>query len=138
MAGPLDGPMRAVAKTLTDTFGARVILRQPSVSHTPATGESATTNRDRVVRGTVGRAQRPDEQGVLRRVMTLTIAAEGLYEDGVWPLPETGDRVVVGADEIFGSDDNPGWTGGVEYRITGIEETWANEQVVSYELELRR
>ena len=138
MAGPLDAPLRKVSKRLARKLGQRVILRQPTQTYTPATGESTTKDRDRVVHGIVTQTRRPDAEGVLRRVTQMTLPAEGLYVEFEWRLPEIQDRVVIGAEDVEGSDDAPTWYGGTTYRVTDIEEQWGNQQVVNYILTLER
>jgi len=135
--GPLDGVALSVAKSLIEQFGQQVVLRTPEDSYAPATGTRTETNTDRTVWGLIQTSTRTDAQGVVRRMTTLLLPAEGLYVDGLFRVPKPQDTVVVGAD-IFGDDDNPGWTDGKEYLVAEVEEEWANQEIYAYTLVLDR
>lgn len=96
--GLLDGPLRAVSKTILDTFGTSVTLtRVVPGTYDPEDGDWAATTTTTTVNGRLDDHMAHELTGEIRATdQKLTIPAIDVTTE-----PKIGDRVTVGTD-IYG------------------------------------
>jgi hypothetical protein len=121
VASPLDGPLRAVAKTLTAKFGAEGLIEYVATgAYDTTTGKASSTASTSVtVRGIVENYGNREIDGtlVLRGDLKWTIAAKDIDR------PQVNDLVTIDA---------------VRYTVMGAKSEWSGEQQALHVLQLRR
>ena len=117
--GLLDGALRAVSKTVLDTFGTAVTVTQTTPgTYDPEDGDWAVTSTSAAVNGRLDEHKAHEVTGEIRATdQRLTVPAIDLsFEPGV------GDTVTVGT---------------AVYGVVNVSKTLATDSAAIYELAIR-
>jgi len=117
--GVLDGPLRAVSKTVIDTFGtAGTLTHRTEGAYNVTTGTSTPTTSTTAVNGTLSDYSANERgDGIRATDLKFTIPAAS-----VTTAPDPDDTVTID---------------GTVYQVVDVRPTYSGDQVAIYELQLR-